>query len=179
MDSALSLDTDEVTTNDIVVVCEGMDYVHGQWAKTGLIQLSLENDPTCKRIDIKLPNGVPTGHSDRVIRHLLQYLEYHSLYPESTIAKPLLRTLKASGVSEWDEAFINKSDEEIVELTLVASYMDVPALLSLCCAQMGMIMKNIMKQHDNKADQIKAVRARWYGDATTDAVADVGSGGLS
>jgi len=160
-----SLDQDEHSIGNYTLVVEEKEYVVpvGWLMVSQLIKNVLDNDPTSERLTLTLPSQVK--NAERTMGYLLSYLEYHFTNgPAPAIAKPLKgENLKSSGVGDWDVSFIDKTDEELVELSCTANYLDIPPLLALSCAKIGSIMKSIINKHNNKEDQMKAVRERWFG----------------
>lgn len=121
-----------------------------------------ENDRSTTTIELVLPSNI--SDQKQTMMSMLEFVQYHSEHPSAPITKPLVSdNLLESGVCEWDNQFISKSDQELVNLSLIANYMDIPDLLALCCSKIGAIMKNIIKQYKTKDEQMAAVKARWKG----------------
>jgi len=131
----------------------------------------MSNDRDAKRIELTLPANVTKPVE--TMQWIIDYIMYHDEdHQPSTITKPLVSdNLLESGVSAWDNEFIAKTDEEIVNLSLSANYLTIPSLLGLCCAKIGAIMKSIVKQYKTKDEQMAAVKKRWQGTGATTATA--------
>ena len=43
---------------------------------------------------------------------------------------------------EWDEKFVETSEEELFELLQGASYLDIRSLLNLCCAKVASLINS-------------------------------------
>ena len=131
----------------------------------------MSNDRDAKRIELTLPANVTKPVE--TMQWIIDYIMYHDEdHQPSTITKPLVSdNLLESGVSAWDNEFIAKTDEEIVNLSLSANYLNIPSLLGLCCAKIGAIMKSIVKQYKTKDEQMAAVKKRWQGTGATTATA--------
>ncbi len=159
-----SLDEEEHTTISIIINGKPYDIPRTCVKYIKVIETVLHNDPTATNIEFTLPNTV--CNPDRVMNQIMEYVVYHNIHGGSSpIAKPLVsEKLKESGVSPWDIAFIDKTDEELTDLASSANYLHAPELLELCCAKIGSIMKHIMNQYPEKEDQQRAVRKRWRGE---------------
>jgi hypothetical protein len=127
----------------------------------------MSNDREAVRIELTLPANVTKPVE--TMQWIIDYIMYHDEdHQPSTITKPLVSdNLLESGVSAWDNEFISKTDEEIVNLSLSANYLNIPSLLGLCCAKIGAIMKSIVKQYKTKDEQMAAVKKRWQGTGAT------------
>jgi len=122
----------------------------------------LENDRSETRIELVLPKNITDPI--QTMRWVIEFITYHTEYPFTPITKPLVSdNLLESSVCSWDNEFIMKSDQELVNLSLTANYLDIPNLLALCCAKIGAIMKSIIKQYHTKEEQMTAVKKRWHG----------------
>ena len=130
----------------------------------------MSHDRDTKRIELTLPANVTKPVE--TMQWIIDYIMYHdSDHQPPTITKPLVSdNLLESGVLAWDNEFIAKTDEEIVNLSLSANYLNLPSLLGLCCAKIGAIMKSIVKQYKTKDEQMAAVKKRWQGTGTTASV---------
>jgi hypothetical protein len=129
---------------------------------SNLFKRITENDRTETVIVLELPKTI--SDQKQTMTSLLEFVCYHSEHPSAPITKPLVSdNLSESGVCDWDNQFISKSDQELVNLSLIANYMDIPDLLALCCAKIGAIMKHIIKQYKTKDEQMEAVKTRWKG----------------
>jgi S-phase kinase-associated protein 1 len=99
-----------------------------------LIKSALE-DEKVSTLSLNLPA--------EMIAKVVEYLEHYSdpNTPRSVISKPLSKTLRSSGVLEWDEKFIDAPKEKVLDLMHASNYMDVPGMLNLCCAKIASIIK--------------------------------------
>lgn len=158
-----SLDEEDNTSISIIVNGKKHDLPRTCVKYIKVIETILQNDPTATTIELTLPTTI--RNTERVMNQIMEYVVYHTIHGESKpIAKPLVsEKLSESGVSPWDEAFINKSDEELTDLASSTNYLNVPDVLELCCAKIGSIMKAIMNQYPEKEDQQREVRKRWRG----------------
>jgi len=86
--------------------------------------------------EIPLPNVKAS-----VLRKVVEYMKYHVDNPAREIEKPLKSANMAEVVSQWDADFVDVDQEVLFELILAANYMDVKALLDLCCAKVASMMK--------------------------------------
>lgn len=159
-----SLDEEEKTIISIIVNGKSYDLPRTCVKYIKVIETILQHDPTATTIELTLP--VTVRNTERVMNQIMEYIVYHTIHGESNpIAKPLVsEKLSESGVSPWDEAFINKSDEELTDLASSTNYLNVPDVLALCCAKIGSIMKAIINQYPEKEDQQREVRKRWRGE---------------
>jgi len=72
----------------------------------------------------------------------MEHCAYHMHTPYHEIQKPLRSTnLRESGVSEWDDDFINMEQETLFDLILVANSLDIKPLLDLACAKVASMLK--------------------------------------
>jgi len=86
--------------------------------------------------EIPLPNVKAS-----VLRKVVEYMRYHVDIPAREIEKPLKSANMMEVVSQWDAEFVDVDQEVLFELILAANYMDVKALLDLCCAKVASMMK--------------------------------------
>jgi len=86
--------------------------------------------------EIPLPNV-----KSSVLKKVVEYMRYHVDNPAREIEKPLKSANMAEVVSQWDADFVDVDQEVLFELILAANYMDVKALLDLCCAKVASMMK--------------------------------------
>jgi len=76
------------------------------------------------------------------LRKAMEHCAYHIHNPFEAIQKPLRSTnLRDSGVSEWDDDFINIEQEALFDLILVANTLDIKPLLDLSCAKVASMIK--------------------------------------
>lgn len=84
---------------------------------------------------------------------LVEYLTNHAGNKDiKELDKPIKanKTLVEHGASEWDAKFINKlSIVQLQQLTNVANFLDMKALLDLCCAKFAMLISTM------KIDELK------------------------
>ena len=159
-----SLDEEDNTSISIIVNGKAYDLPRTSVKYIKVVETVLQHDPTATNIEFTLPATV--RNPDRVMNQIMDYIVFHTIHGESKpISKPLVsETLSESGVSPWDDAFINKTDEELTDLASSTNYLNVPDLLALCCAKIGSIMKAIINQYPEKEDQQREVRKRWRGE---------------
>ena len=150
---------------DVQLSVNGREYTvpHSFLAFSGFVQQIRRNDPHIEVIPITLPSTI--GNVEASMQAIMTYFHYHEEHgPAAPIPKPLRSEyLESSGVSEWDIAFIDKTDQELTDLSNLSNYMDIPSLLSLCCAKVGSIMKSIMNKYPTTEEQMEMVRRRWHG----------------
>ncbi len=161
---AFSLDEEIQTVTMFELVVNGTSYMLEKKALiwSNFIKDILEFSKDETKIVIELPQKItdPKQTMDSVI----QFILYHEQHPVSRMQLPLVSDkLTDSGVSQWDSDDISKSDQEIVNLSQAAHYLHIPDLQKLCCAKIGSIMKNIVKQFPTKQQQIDALKQRWNG----------------
>ena len=157
-----SLD-DEVPTVMIELVVNGTSFM---MIKSALMRSIFIKDVLDFSKETKIVIDLPQKITDpkQTIEWVIEYLSFHDQNPVSQIQLPLVSDkIMESGVSQWDNDFISKSDQEIVNISQAAHYLNIPDLHGLCCAKIGSIMKHIVKQYSTKDQQIAALKERWNG----------------
>ena len=74
---------------------------------------------------------------------LAEYLKHHREHACSEIRTPLAsENLVDSGASRWDASFVNVDKETLFDLTVAASYLDIPGLWFLLSAKAAVLTNN-------------------------------------
>ena len=74
---------------------------------------------------------------------LSEYLKHHKEHACSEIRTPLVsENLVDSGASRWDASFVNVDKETLFDLTVAATYLDIPGLWFLLSAKAAVITGN-------------------------------------
>mmetsp|Transcript_16775 Transcript_16775/g.40266 ORF Transcript_16775/g.40266 Transcript_16775/m.40266 type:complete len:171 (-) Transcript_16775:631-1143(-) len=97
---------------------------------------------------------IPLNLKTTVLEKVLQYCDYHRDNEPKEIPKPLPTTNLGEIVGDWDAAFINVDDENMLyELILAANYLDIKPLLDLACAKAACAIKHMtpdaIREHFN------------------------------
>ena len=158
----LSLD-DEIPAEMIELIVNGVSFIVEKSVLLSSIFIKDTLDFSKEtKIEINLPQKITDPK--QTMEWVIEYMTYHNTTPVSQIQLPLVSdNIMESGVTQWDNDFISKSDQEIVNLSQAAHYLHIPSLHQLSCAKIGSIMKHIVKQYSTKDQQIAALKKRWNG----------------
>ena len=105
---------------------------------SGLISL-VHQDINSEDSDLPLPN-ITTG----LLKRVVEWMEYHVLNPPWTVTHPLpSNVLSECGVCEFDEQFVDLSDNELSDLITAAGYLDIQPLSDLACAKVMCMMRSL------------------------------------
>lgn len=75
------------------------------------------------------------------IQAIKQPLEHKTLHPDD-------------GIPKWDSEFINAiSEEDLFEVVTASNYLDIKSLVSLCCARIGLYIKNKIADKYGRIDE--------------------------
>ena len=78
-----------------------------------------------------------------VMLKLVEYLKHHREHACSEIRTPLISdNLAECGATRWDASFVNLDKEMLFDLTVAASYLDIPGLWFLLSAKAAVITNN-------------------------------------
>lgn len=76
------------------------------------------------------------------LKKIIEFSEHYRNGDPPEIEKPLPKNTLKELVDPWDEQFINlPNQEELLELLLAANYLDIKALIELCCAKVATMIK--------------------------------------
>lgn len=78
----------------------------------------------------------PNIENHEIMRKVLDYCEYHHNNRAAEIEKPLSGKLE-DHICEFDQKFINLSDDLLINLILAANYLACNDLLNLCAAKIA------------------------------------------
>lgn len=78
------------------------------------------------------------------LRKILDYCEHHSFATPEPLCKPIkFEEIEKNVNDPWDSSFIKQfSEEQLLELILVANYLDMKSLLELCNVVIATMFKN-------------------------------------
>lgn len=107
-----------------------------------------EVDNTVERIELKNISG-------KTIEKIITWLEYHEKEPPRQISKPLKSAIMRENVSSWDAKFVDTDMELVFEVLLAANFLNINALLELCCAKVASMMLGKTPKQIRKAFGIK------------------------
>lgn len=80
---------------------------------------------------------------DKILIKIIEYLEHFNGTAPPEIEKPLKSPILKEVTDEWSANFIdNLTLEILVDLTVAANYMEIQALLDLCCAKIASMCKD-------------------------------------
>ena len=132
---------DETLTLSVVV--HGKTYaVQEEW---GLVHMMARHDPTETTFHVTLPVDRP--------HEVMQKLTTASFFRDAHIEKPLKTTLYESGVTRDMQAWCDPA--LVADLLIAAHYLDITSVVALCCAVIGMEIKQIMTTKDATIDTMK------------------------
>lgn len=95
-------------------------------------------EDTGKDGEIKIPNiELP------ILRKVIEYCEHYKNTDPKEITKPLTsKNLLEHGATDWDIKFIDiKNIEELVDLIVASSFLDIEGLTDLGCAHVASLIK--------------------------------------
>jgi S-phase kinase-associated protein 1 len=72
--------------------------------------------------------------SGNILKLVKEFLEYYVTDKMNHIEKPLISTNMKEVVQEWYADFLERNDNDILDLILAANFMDIKSLLDLTCA---------------------------------------------
>jgi S-phase kinase-associated protein 1 len=85
---------------------------------------------------------IPIQTTARTLTKVLEFCNHYVDAPFDAIEQPLKSNDMANIVPTWYVDFLSSMDKEQLTLVAIASnYMDIPALLDLCCAKVAATIK--------------------------------------
>lgn len=119
------------------IIC---DYIKG----------AIDLDSTVKEIPLKHVKS-------EVLEKLIEWMNYHKKIPPRPIPRPLKSPNLKEICGSWDANFIDCDLETVFEVLLVANFLNMGALVELCCARVAAMMlgktpKQIRKTFNIKED---------------------------
>ena len=128
-----NMSLDETITN-VTVVVNGVSYKINidDW---GLLQMMSRHDPTETTFRVDLPVANP----NKVMKKMMSIP-----FKGASIEKPLKNTLVESGVTKDMEEWIGNDHAMTNQVLIAAHYLDIKQVVDLCCAVIGMEVKNSM-----------------------------------
>ena len=138
-----SLDYEDVDTEEKMIRLKSKDGV--------LFTISLSNAIISKLIEVatsgdKDETEIPIVgiHSD-ILKIVVDYMNKKKGVDIIVVSKPLVASLydSCSGDEKWEAEFIsNLTCKQVSELIFAANYMEINSLLHICCARVGLELKN-------------------------------------
>ena len=74
------------------------------------------------------------------LKKIIDYVEYHDIYPAEEIEKPL-RGKVEDVICDWDKKFLEMDYSLLIELIMASNYLDMKNLLDLTCAKIANLIK--------------------------------------
>jgi S-phase kinase-associated protein 1 len=116
------------------------DIEHKLSRKSAEVSILIKNTLQDASIDDPIPL---LEVDDKILVKIIEYLEHFNGTPPAEIEKPLKSPILKEVTDEWSASFIDSLTLEIlVDLTVAANYMEIQALLDLCCAKIASMCKD-------------------------------------
>ena len=81
-----------------------------------------------------------------MLKHVIEYCEYHYENPSNKLERPLMHELEDL-ICDWDKKFLEKSGIQIVEILMASNYLGLEDLKDLLSAKMATMMKGRSAEH--------------------------------